>query len=440
MRAPRPSFPLVVCALAALSLLPLGCGGTPSDTDGGTGGGVGGGTGGGTSGGVGGGVGGGTGGGTGGSTGGGTGGGIGGGVGGGVGGGTGGGVGGGLGGGTGGGTGGGVGGGLGGGTGGGTDGGTGGGTGGGGGRMLCTPNSTQACYSGPPNTQGVGACMPGTQTCNAQGTGYGLCTGEVLPSAENCGTAVDDNCNGQSNEGCVCTPSMTQSCYSGPANTQGVGRCQSGTQTCNAQGTGYDACMGEVLPAASETCGNAMDDNCNGQTDEGCVCMPSMTQSCYSGPAGTAGVGRCQSGTRTCNAQGTGYGPCMGEVLPAASETCGNAIDDNCNGQADEGCTMTTTYAGHAQPIFQAKCGPCHTTFGSGGHNIGTTYSSTQLPSYYCAGLTKGACALVRIQNGTMPAGAGCSGNPAQDSGNPACLNAAQQATLQSWITGGQLP
>jgi hypothetical protein len=39
-----------------------------------------------------------------------------------------------------------------------------------------------------------------------------------------------------------------------------------------------------------------------------------------------------------------------------------------------------------------------------------------------------------------MPQGAGCTGKPAMDMGNPACLTAAEQATLQAWITGGQMP
>ncbi|EYF01849.1 RCC1 domain-containing protein [Chondromyces apiculatus] len=42
---------------------------------------------------------------------------------------------------------------------------------------------------------------------------------------------------------------------------------------------------------------------------------------CYTGPAGTEDVGICRSGQQTCNADGSGYGPCLGEVLPG-SETC----------------------------------------------------------------------------------------------------------------------
>ncbi len=138
----------------------------------------------------------------------------------------------------------------------------------------------------------MGACNGGTKTCNGQGTAYGSCVGEVMPVAETCNTPVDDDCNGQTNEGgagCVCAPNSTASCYDGPAGTQGVGACHAGTKTCNALGTAYAACAGEVTPT-TETCNTPVDDDCNGQTNEGgagCVCAPNATASCYDGPAGT---------------------------------------------------------------------------------------------------------------------------------------------------------
>jgi hypothetical protein len=315
----------------------------------------------------------------------------------------------------------------------------------GGAGCACTPGAMVPCYSGPPATKNVGPCKGGTQICNAQGTGFGACVGEVLPVPETCNTPIDDNCDGQINEGgagCVCPPNQQVSCYSGPVGTAGVGICKTGLALCNGQGTALGACVGEVLPQL-ETCNTPVDDNCNGQVNEtgaGCVCLPNSTASCYSGPGGTQGVGLCKAGTKTCNAQGTAYGACQGEVLPAASENCNTAGDDNCNGQANEGCAAVVTYAGQVQPILAAHCAPCHTQFGSGGANFASSYAQSQLASYYCPGKTKGACTLVRIQDGSMPQGAGCTGNPATDAGNAACLSAAEQSTLQAWITGGQQP
>lgn len=99
----------------------------------------------------------------------------------------------------------------------------------------------------------------------------------------------------------------------------------------------------------------------------------------------------------------------------------------------------TLTYA-DVQPVFLTKCSPCHATFGSGGTNFAASYADSQLPSYYCPGQTKGYCTLVRVQNGSMPAGGGCTGNPVLDVGNSACLTASEQNLLSQWITQGQQP
>jgi hypothetical protein len=305
----------------------------------------------------------------------------------------------------------------------------------------CVLDTMQSCYTGAPSTLNVGPCHAGVQTCTA--TGWGPCMGEVLPQPETCNTPEDDNCNGQVNEGgagCVCPPNQMVACYSGPAGTAGVGICKSGLAQCNAQGTAMGPCMGEVLPQ-TETCTTPEDDDCNGQVNEsgtGCVCLPNSTQSCYSGPAGTQGIGICKAGTRTCNAQGTAYGACTGEVLPAATDSCSNNTDDNCDGQVNEGCPVT--YAANVKPILAAHCAPCHTQFMSGGANFASSYADSQLNSYYCPGKTKGACTIVRIKEGSMPQGAGCTGNPATDAGNAACLSAAEQSIIQAWIAGGQLP
>jgi hypothetical protein len=108
----------------------------------------------------------------------------------------------------------------------------------------------------------------------------------VLPAAESCSTPIDDNCDGQINEGCVCTPFSTRSCYGGPAGTQGIGACKAGTQTCNAGGSAWGACTGEVDPA-TESCKNQLDDNCNGQVNEGCS---SQTCSFYTETFGASGI------------------------------------------------------------------------------------------------------------------------------------------------------
>jgi predicted nucleic acid-binding protein len=65
----------------------------------------------------------------------------------------------------------------------------------------------------------------------------------------------------------------------------------------------------------------------------GGVCVPASIAPCYDGPAGTEGHGLCQAGSKMCNAEGTAYGPCVGEVLPTP-EDCATATDEDCDGLA----------------------------------------------------------------------------------------------------------
>jgi hypothetical protein len=61
--------------------------------------------------------------------------------------------------------------------------------------QACAPTETRACYDGPPETVGVGACHTGTQACGSDGI-FDACQGQVLPQAEICGDGVDEDCNG----------------------------------------------------------------------------------------------------------------------------------------------------------------------------------------------------------------------------------------------------
>lgn len=140
---------------------------------------------------------------------------------------------------------------------------------GGSGGSFCAPLSSQPCYTGPAGTEGVGLCKGGLQMCAADGSSFGPCEGEQLPSPELCGTSGDDDCDGDVNEegaDCVCTPGSTLSCYSGPAATLGVGMCIGGTQTCNAAGTGYLPCASEVTPQP-ESCATLADEDCDAEAE-----------------------------------------------------------------------------------------------------------------------------------------------------------------------------
>lgn len=209
----------------------------------------------------------------------------------------------------------------------------------------CVPGTIQDCYSANPDTQDVGVCHAGLQACNDDGLGYGACDGEVTPTSETCNNLEDDDCDGSFNEegsGCACIPDQTVPCYTGLPNTVGVGACTAGAAICNEQGTALGPCTGEVLPSI-ETCITVEDDDCDGQVNEsgtGCVCSPGAVQSCYTGPAGTSGIGQCVAGEQTCMASGLGFGTCLGDITPTA-ESCSTPIDEDCDGLSAASCTPT---------------------------------------------------------------------------------------------------
>ncbi len=143
------------------------------------------------------------------------------------------------------------------------------------------------------------------------------------PSTETC-DGVDNNCNGQTDEGCNCINGQTQSCYTGDPATKNVGPCHGGTQTC-ANGN-WGTCSGQVLPK-SETCNN-IDDDCDGTKDDG---NPGGGAACTTGLPGI-----CSAGTKTCQ---NGSLSCKQNQTANPSDICNNGLDDNCNGQTDENCS-----------------------------------------------------------------------------------------------------
>jgi len=125
--------------------------------------------------------------------------------------------------------------------------------------VECEMASTRPCYTGSPTTRMVGLCFDGFQRCGG-GRWATTCNGEILPAVEMC-NGIDDDCD------TAVDNIATAPCYTGAPGTQGVGPCRAGTYRCEGD---TRACAGQVVPQSREMCGNRLDDNCNGMTDEGC--------------------------------------------------------------------------------------------------------------------------------------------------------------------------
>jgi Putative metal-binding motif len=238
------------------------------------------------------------------------------------------------------------------------------------------------------NNTNAGTCPDGTDYDN---DGYGDdcpagidCNDlnpDINPGATEVCNTIDDNCDGVIDEGCTCLSGQIRICHSevDPRGITSEMRCRTGYELCeNSEWSGD--CIGETT-GIPETCngiddncdgdidegvlndmgecgssvpppedcgptgeGNGLDDNGNGLVDETCDCtvpgydpdLPRTDQPCYSGLPHTLGVGICHGGVRDCLAGGT-WGTCTAEQTPAV-ELCGDLLDNDCDGFVDEGC------------------------------------------------------------------------------------------------------
>jgi hypothetical protein len=232
----------------------------------------------------------------------------------------------------------------------------------------CAQGEMQPCFTGEPMLVGVGVCAEGTQLCDGTGK-WGPCEGEVLPSQETC-DGDDDDCDGAVDNGFE-------------PETCGMGACTNTVETC-VDGV-PQTCAPLQPPDPTEDC-EGSDDDCDGMVDEGCTCVNGSTQSCYTGPMGTQGVGPCTAGTQTC--AGGQWGNCNGQVVPG-TEIC-DAIDQDCDNNVNEGscslpnaisscssasCTITSCNPGfsHCDASQTNGCETQHTGWSNGapGEDLG---------------------------------------------------------------------
>ena len=252
----------------------------------------------------------------------------------------------------------------------------------------------------------------------AQG-GSGGAAGGGGSSSGSGGTTATGHCDPKNSDlaGCECSAgAKPRPCYPttlDPA-TRHVGECRDGTQTCTGGGEFpvWSTCTAGTGPS-TEVCDNGKDDDCNGKSDcgdpacatfPGCggACSNGQTRPCYTGPAGTQGVGTCHAGTQTCT-NGNWPTTCNGQVTPT-KEVCTDGKDHNCNHLA--GCLDLFACALDAGCQPQCKTDPgCSCPQGSG--ETATCPDGTY-------GITKGASI-------TTPGTVECCPCTASDCGNPGC-------------------
>jgi MYXO-CTERM domain-containing protein len=220
----------------------------------------------------------------------------------------------------------------------------------------------------PPNAcGGPGCCAVPPETCNG----------------------LDDNCDGNIDEGFN---------VGAPCTNNGVGACKRGGRlACNAAGTGT-FCDAPTVTPTPEVCNN-IDDNCDGQVDNGT--LPGVGEKCGNG------LGACQTGTFIC---ANGKLTCTAVNTPM-TEVC-NGVDDDCDGAIDNGTFPTVGNDCVCPGLDPNKIGVgvC-----KGGHivckgNLGLVCDGCIGPSAEICDGKDNDCDGVIDTNATCPSGFGCTG------------------------------
>ncbi len=171
-------------------------------------------------------------------------------------------------------------------------------------------------------TCGQNACGSGIQYCQNNGgvLRFTECVGAPIPTFERCGDSIDNDCDLSVDEGCGCVEDRA-------CGTNQTGVCKAGIQKCGPNNL-YGTCEGAVYPV-TEKCGDKLDNDCDGSTDENCPCTTGDTRSCN-------GVGVCKGITVSC-VNGT-FPTCnYANVSKYEREevSCTDKLDNDCDNKTD---------------------------------------------------------------------------------------------------------
>ncbi len=178
-------------------------------------------------------------------------------------------------------------------------------------------------YPATPTECGVGACSSTGALACIDGAVQDTCTPGAPAADDAACNAIDDDCDGSVDEDFITGPTT---CGAGACASTGAGSCEGGVYV--------DTCV-PGTPAPSDTTCDNIDDNCDGFVDEG-----------FEPQATSCGVGVCaRSGVTSC-VDGVVLDSCSpGAPNFPIDENC-DGLDDDCDGSTDEEFVPTTSACG----------------------------------------------------------------------------------------------
>ncbi len=240
--------------------------------------------------------------------------------------------------------------------------------------LQTDPNNCGACNKvcAPPNV-GTAGCVAGACTIVTCAAGYADLDHNpangceyhcpVFPVQSETCNGKDDDCNGLVDDNPVDVGGNCDNNCPAPAPCVAQGTCSYPTSTCTGTCCGVCTEGKQVCVSGQKVCQggggvqlevcDGKDNNCDGQIDEGFNLLtdplncgscghtcnpPNAVASCVNG---TCGVASCKPGYA--NLDGNMVNGCEYQcpVYPTTTESC-NGLDDNCDGQIDNGLTTPT--------------------------------------------------------------------------------------------------
>jgi len=182
----------------------------------------------------------------------------------------------------------------------------------------------------------TGICQGSQLEC--QGTaGLGCTYPPEFEAEEVTCDGLDNDCDEETDEGF----GVGESCVTG------LGACTGhGKRICDTSGTGAVCDAAKGTPS-DELCGDGVDNDCDGETDEGF----SVSTNC------TVGLGACSAvGKLRCTQDGTGV-VCQAVPGDPESEVCDDGIDNDCDDVTDEGECQDSGVGGGGCALWKTHAG-----------------------------------------------------------------------------------